>query len=131
MRALSIDLHERIVAAYDGGGQTQKEVAQRFCVSEFTVKKLLRQRRRGYLPPPYSPDLNPIEMMWSKVKPILRKLEHRDTESLLAAIGFALFKVTAGDAIGWLSHCGYNFIENSLGDTVLPIEDAHLSVPHQ
>jgi transposase len=60
--------------------------------------------------PPYSPDLNPIEMMWSKVKSILRKLEPRDTDSLLTAIGTALSKVTASDAIGWFGHCGYNFI---------------------
>lgn len=60
--------------------------------------------------PPYSPDLNPIEMMWSKVKSILRKLEARDTESLVNAIGTALSMVTASDAIGWFAHCGYNFI---------------------
>lgn len=54
MGALSIDLRERIVAAYDSGGQTQKEVARRFGVSEFTVRKLLRQRREsGDLAPRY------------------------------------------------------------------------------
>ena len=60
--------------------------------------------------PPYSPDLNPIEMMWSKVKSTLRKLEPRDPDSLLAAIGIALSNITASDAIGWFAHCGYNFI---------------------
>ena len=60
--------------------------------------------------PPYSPDLNPIEMMWSKVKSILRKLEARDDESLFEAIGDALAEVTARDAMGWFAHCGYNFI---------------------
>lgn len=60
--------------------------------------------------PPYSPDLNPIEMMWSKVKSILRRLEARDPESLVEAIGLALSKVTPKDAIGWFAHCGYNFI---------------------
>jgi transposase len=55
MRALSMDLRERIVAAYDGGGQTQKEVAGRFGVSKFTVSKLLRQRREtGDLAPRYA-----------------------------------------------------------------------------
>ena len=45
MKALSLDLRQRIVAAYDGGLQTQKQIAERFGVSESSVKKLLRQRR--------------------------------------------------------------------------------------
>lgn len=54
MRALSLDLRERIVAAYDEGGVTQREVAGRFGVSEFTVRKLLRQRREtGDIAPRY------------------------------------------------------------------------------
>jgi transposase len=60
--------------------------------------------------PAYSPDLNPIELMWSKVKSILRKLEARNPEDLVKAIGKALGKVTHSDAIGWFNHCGYNFI---------------------
>lgn len=65
---------------------------------------------RAVFLPPYSPDLNPIEMMWSKVKSILRKLEARDGDSLFEAIGHALGQVTARDAMGWFAHCGYNFI---------------------
>ena len=57
--------------------------------------------------PAYSPDLNPIELMWSKVKNLLRKLEARNQEELVEAIGFALLQVTALDAINWFSHCGY------------------------
>lgn len=45
MKALSLDLRQRIVAAYDVGGQTQRQVADRFGVSESAVKKLLRRRR--------------------------------------------------------------------------------------
>lgn len=60
--------------------------------------------------PPYSPDLNPIEMMWSKVKSILRSEEARDPESLVEAIGYALDKVTPSDARNWFAHCGYNII---------------------
>ena len=60
--------------------------------------------------PAYSPDLNPIELMWSKVKSILRKLEPRTPQELLAAIGKALEKVTLSDAINWFNHCGYSFI---------------------
>ena len=57
--------------------------------------------------PPYSPDLNPIEKMWSKVKQILRGLMARAEESLFAAIGTALSQVTAADACGWYGSCGY------------------------
>ena len=60
--------------------------------------------------PPYSPDLNPIELMWSKVKNQLRSAEARDNEQLLRAIGEALSRITAGDAAHWLAHCGYGFI---------------------
>jgi transposase len=60
--------------------------------------------------PAYSPDYNPIEMMWSKVKALLRKAEARDGETLLQAIGNALERVTEKDATHWFAHCGYNFI---------------------
>ena len=61
--------------------------------------------------PPYSPDLNPIENMWSKVKQILRGLMARAEESLFAAIGTALSRVTAADACGWYGSCGYSIPE--------------------
>lgn len=57
--------------------------------------------------PSYSPDLNPIEEAFSKIKNILRKLEARTHEALLEAMGEALSKVTSGDAAGWFDHCGY------------------------
>ena len=60
--------------------------------------------------PPYSPDFNPIEMMWSKVKNSIRSQEPRDDDELIIAIGNALDSVTASDAIGWFGHCGYNII---------------------
>jgi transposase len=60
--------------------------------------------------PAYSPDLNPIEKMWSKVKNTLRSLEARTQPLLLAAIGKALEGITRQDAINWFAHCGYNFI---------------------
>lgn len=60
--------------------------------------------------PAYSPDLNPIEMMWSKVKALLRKTQARNHPDLLVAIAAALRCVTAQDALGWFAHCGYNFI---------------------
>ena len=60
--------------------------------------------------PAYSPDLNPIELMWSKVKALLRKAEARNPETLLLAIGDALSRVTPKDATHWFTHCGYGFI---------------------
>lgn len=60
--------------------------------------------------PAYSPDLNPIELMWSKVKALLRKAEARTNEALLLAIGDALSRVTQKDATHWFAHCGYAFI---------------------
>jgi transposase len=59
--------------------------------------------------PAYSPDFNPIEKMWSKVKTLLRTAEARTPEELVQAIGTALAKVTAKDALGWFASCGYSF----------------------
>jgi transposase len=59
--------------------------------------------------PAYSPDFNPIEMMWSKIKNFLRSLEARSVPALIAAIGQALAKVTPNDALNWFAHCGYSF----------------------
>ena len=59
--------------------------------------------------PAYSPDLNPIEKMWSKVKNLLRGAEARTPADLITAIGQALAKVTAKDAMGWFTSCGYSF----------------------
>ena len=58
--------------------------------------------------PPYSPDLNPIEKMWSKVKAHLRKTEARTLSTLRRAVGRALRQVTAQDAAGWFASCGYS-----------------------
>ena len=57
--------------------------------------------------PPYSPDLNPIEKMWSKVKQLLRSAAARTKDALEAAIATALDAVTADDCRGWFASCGY------------------------
>jgi transposase len=57
--------------------------------------------------PPYSPDLNPIEKMWSKLKGILRSKAARTVETLEAAISEAFEAVTTKDAEGWFRSCGY------------------------
>lgn len=60
--------------------------------------------------PAYSPDLNPIEMMWSKVKTLLRSSEARTHPELLVAIRLSLRAITPDDSINWFAHCGYSFI---------------------
>ena len=62
--------------------------------------------RRLYLPP-YSPDLNPIERCWSKIKTFLRATKARTREALDAAIVCALATVTESDARAWFAHSGY------------------------
>jgi transposase len=57
--------------------------------------------------PSYSPDLNPIEEAFSKIKNILRKLAARTHEALVEAMSGALSEVTPWDAAGWFDHCGY------------------------
>ena len=57
--------------------------------------------------PPYSPDLNPIEMAWAKVKGLLRKAAARSVDGLHAALGPVLDAVTAQDARGFFRHAGY------------------------
>lgn len=60
--------------------------------------------------PAYSPDLNPIEKMWSKVKNFLRSVQARTPADLVEAIGNALRSITPQDAIHWFASCGYSFI---------------------
>ena len=57
--------------------------------------------------PPYSPDFNPIENMWSKVKEALRSAAARALETLGIAITAAITSVTAEDCLGFFQNCGY------------------------
>jgi len=61
--------------------------------------------------PPYSPDLNPIENMWSKVKQLLRGMEAQTYESLEKGIAKALDLVCEGDARSWFKNCGYELFQ--------------------
>jgi transposase len=58
--------------------------------------------------PPYSPDLNPIELCWSKIKTALRASKARTFEALLDALDDAFGSVTKQDAQAWFAHCGYD-----------------------
>jgi transposase len=72
------------------------------------AQEFVESRSARYLfLPAYSPDFNPIEKMWSKVKQVLRSLQARTREELFDAADKALNMVTAEDAQGWFAACGY------------------------
>jgi transposase len=57
--------------------------------------------------PRYSPDFNPIELAWSKIKAYLRKMKARTYDALFIAIGESINTITEKDIMGWVKHCGY------------------------
>ncbi len=57
--------------------------------------------------PAYSPDFNPIEQAFSKIKALLKKAAARTREALIEAIAQALRAITVQDIRGWFAHCGY------------------------
>jgi transposase len=61
--------------------------------------------------PPYSPDLNPIEQMWSKIKAFLRKIKARSVDALMDALPQAFATITAQDILGWFYHDGYSCLK--------------------
>jgi transposase len=63
--------------------------------------------------PSYSPDMNPIEEAFSKIKQLVRKVGARGREALVEAIGRALTAVTTEDAAGWFAHAGYRAQDQS------------------
>ena len=79
------------------------------------VRELIEERgcELLYLPS-YSPDLNPIEEAFSKIKGLVRKAEARSREALVEAIGWALSAVTSMDARAFFEHCGYRMSVQSL-----------------
>ena len=112
-------------------GATDAEVFEVYVKYSFWLRRFLRDRPSGarqpwssqategirelieergaelvYLPS-YSPDLNPIEEAFSKIKNILRKVGARTHEALVEAMSEALSEVTPWDAAGWFDHCGY------------------------
>ena len=69
---------------------------------EATGAKLL------YLPP-YSPDLNPIELAFSKLKQLLRSAGHRTLDALWCDVQRMLNCITTSDALNFMRHCGYRY----------------------
>jgi len=64
--------------------------------------------------PPYSPDFNPIEEAFAKIKGLLRKAEARSREKLIEAMGWALEAMTARDARNFFEHRGYRALDQLL-----------------
>jgi transposase len=79
------------------------------------IRQLIEERgcELRYLPS-YSPDLNPIEEAFSKVKGMLRRAEARGREALIEAMGKALCAVSSRDARGFFAHRGYNLLVQQL-----------------
>jgi transposase len=78
--------------------------------SEPTLSLIARAGADVLFLPAYSPEFNPIEKMWSKVKASLRSAQARSQPALIQAIASALESVTAQDARNWFALCGYSFI---------------------
>ena len=71
------------------------------------LKPLLDKGVKVIFLPTYSPDFNPIELAWSKLKAYLRKVKARAFDDLFSAIGLAIDSITPSDIGGWIKHCGY------------------------
>ncbi len=97
-RFLAPTLHEGQIVVMDNLGAHKTD----------RVRELIEARGcELWFLPAYSPDLNPIEEAFSKVKAHLRKAAARTREALVEAMGEALSAVTPRDAWGWFAHCGY------------------------
>jgi transposase len=95
---LAPSLREGQVVVLDGLGAHRTE----------KVRELIEARGANLVfLPSYSPDLNPIEEAFSKIKALVRKEGARVREALVEAIGRALAAVTPEDAAGWFTHAGY------------------------
>jgi transposase len=95
---LAPSLEEGQVVVLDGLGAHRTE----------KVRELVAARGAQLLfLPSYSPDLNPIEEAFSKIKTVVRKVGARTRQALVEAIERALRAVTPEDATGWFAHAGY------------------------
>jgi len=75
---------------------------------DWVAEELAKAEAEVWYLPPYSPDYNPIEAMWAKVKAWLRKEAARTGAALVRAIGQALGTITSADCLGFFKHCGYS-----------------------
>ena len=75
--------------------------------SKVAVSQIAARGARLEFLPPYSPDFNPIEQCWAKVKSVLRQMKARNLDELLKALCIAFESITPADMRAWFTHCGY------------------------
>jgi len=82
------------------------------CHKTAEVERLIRAAKAEvrYLPA-YSPDLNPIEQLFSKLKEFLRSAAARTVDAVIDAMGDGLRRVTERDIVGWFNHSGYRYVQ--------------------
>ena len=98
--------HELVPSLHDGDLVIMDNLR---CHKVQGVKEAIQQAGAHLLYlPPYSPDFNPIEMMWSKLKAILRKVKARTVSLLLGALPKAFQAVSVKDISGWFRESGYS-----------------------
>ena len=90
------------------------------------IKAIIAAKASVEFLPPYSPDLNPIEQLWSKLKAIVRGAKARTLDALEQAISAAFAAVTSDDAEGWFAHCGVWLRPNTSAASSLARPDAAL-----
>lgn len=76
--------------------------------SKLVLKTFEECRINAVFLPPYSPDYNPIELFWAKIKSHLRKAKARTHVALEVAINSAFDWISTSDIFGWFKHCGYS-----------------------
>ena len=77
-----------------------------FCPVDWKIIKIIEDvGAKVMFLPPYSPDFNPIEKMWSKMKSVLRSMQAKNYEDLLKGVSHALRTVSPQDAQGWFRSC--------------------------
>lgn len=75
--------------------------------AEFNLRKFKRRKVEIRRLPPYSPDLNPIEMMWSQIKNRLRRVSPKDRIEMWREVSYAHLEVTPEMAHNWFESIGY------------------------
>lgn len=88
---------DAIVVLDNAGAHRSAAALEAFSAAGVTVRFL----------PPYSPDLNPIELAWAKIKRLLKDAKARTREALEQAIALTIDVISPSDASGWFRHCGY------------------------
>ena len=104
---LAPTLKEGDIVIMDNLSSHKVEGVTAYFVHSTSIEPIIAVGAKVVYLPPYSPDLNPIEMMWSKIKAYLRKEKARTKELLEKAMGVAISSITVTDILGWFTENGY------------------------